>query len=638
MSRALPHIWSLTCCVFLAILPKDVDAGKSQRVYTRTIGDQNVFETYSRVVGSDRFAKFIIDVKTDEIYFIDVNVFKIHADFVLDVLLKKPWSAETIREYNKNYEREKPLFVLGYITEHLDAGKMTFSFWEGDKISPEGVERTHKKLAQTFFKPLAFRPDSPRQQKVGQHVAKKGIPVITNDRVYHLSTFQPFNKGRAIGLLRVVPKGTPFEELVFNQTDIVLLQETYPDISPVSGILTTVLSTPLSHVNLRATAWGAPNATNVNALRRYRRFNGKLVLYEVGPSGMKLRAATLREKKAYRRNIHKKLHIEVPVADKTTSKLAMLSSIGKNQSKLYGAKTANLGEIAGAGLAQVYVPKGVGIPFSYYVRHLKQHGLDKELDALLSDRRFESNIRWRKSALAQFRKRVTEPPIDPDLLSRVSEIVRRDLGPSVFVRSSTNAEDLPGFNGAGLYETVPNVRSKRSLGRAIKTVWASLWNFRAVEERRLFGIDQRTVFAGVLVQTGVNATAAGVLVTSNLFDPTEKDAYTINAKWGLGIRVVEGKRVPEQIIFDTSNDGTKIISRSDDPVMLVFDEDEGIREVPTNGNPVILTEERAKRLSGAVTSFLSLFSKDSPLDVEWLLEGEKVWIVQARPYISSSKR
>jgi phosphoenolpyruvate synthase/pyruvate phosphate dikinase len=149
----------------------------------------------------------------------------------------------------------------------------------------------------------------------------------------------------------------------------------------------------------------------------------------------------------------------------------------------------------------------------------------------------------------------------------------------------------------------------------------------------LFGIDHRRVYPGVMIQIGVNATAAGVLITANLFNAEDEKSFTINAKTGLGIRVVEGTKVPEQIIFDLSNDGTKIISRSDDPVMLVFDDHGGIKEVPNTNNGVILTEERAKRLAKTVDSLIPLFSRSYPLDVEWLFEGEKVWIVQARPYM-----
>jgi phosphoenolpyruvate synthase/pyruvate phosphate dikinase len=127
-----------------------------------------------------------------------------------------------------------------------------------------------------------------------------------------------------------------------------------------------------------------------------------------------------------------------------------------------------------------------------------------------------------------------------------------------------------------------------------------------------------------------------VLVTKNLWDPSDDHSFTINSKWGLGERVVQGQKLPEQIVFDPTNDGTKIISRADDPVMLVFDENGGMKELPVPaGAGVILSEERAKKLSMMVMKFIPVFTHGQPLDVEWVLEGEDVWIVQARPYVGS---
>jgi hypothetical protein len=610
-------------------------AQKSQRVYVRKVPDRATFDRYSRVLGSDRFGKFIIDVKTDDIYFIDVNIFKIHADFVLGVLLKQAWTAENIREYNKNYKRVKPRFILGYITEHLKVDKLTFAFWEGDKIDAKGILRVHKKLQQTFFKKnLIFRPDSPAQERIARQVAKKGIKTITNDALYKAAPYQAFNKGTGVGTLRIVKRGTSYEDLLFEREDIVILQESYPDISPVAGIMSTVFSTPLSHVNLRATAWGIPNAGYRRAFKDYAKFDGKVVYYEVGDRKHTLRLATQKEIDRYEKLRKQRRTVSIPPADLETANMPMLTRIRANQAHTYGSKTANLGEIASAQLKLVKVPQGFGLPFFYYQRHIKANGLDAKIDALLKDPRFASDIRWRKAELELLRKAIVRAPIDADVLDAIYKRVRVKLGGGgVFVRSSTNAEDLEGFNGAGLYDTVPNVQGKRDLGLAVKTVWASLWNFRAVEERDLFGIDQRAVFAGVLIQTGVNATAAGVLITTNLYNPEDLNSYTINAKRGLGIRVVEGTRVPEQIVYDTSNDGTKIISRSDDPFMLVFDDKGGIREVENTNKGVILTEKRAKRLAEAVKSFVPLFPARHALDVEWLLEGEQVWIVQSRPYV-----
>jgi len=631
----MKHGLALLVIAAAAALAAPAHAGGEHRAWVKTMPDAATWNHYSKTVGSDQFGKCIIDVKTNDIYFIDVNLFNIHADFVLGVLLKQAWTADNIREYNKNYEREKPKFILCYLTHHLKVNRWTFSFWEGDKIGADDVLRVKKRLADTFFvKDIVFRPDSPMQQKVANEVARRGLKTITNDELYRIAEFQAFTKGRAVGRLRVVAVGTPYESLTFDRHDIVLLQESYPDITPVAGILATAFSTPLSHVNLRAGAWGIPNAGDKRARDRFARLDGKVVYYEVTDTAITLREATTAEIAELENKIAKARHVDLPAADIAWRRLAMLTRMrGKDVIK-YGTKAANLGEIVTANLEGVKIPAGFGVPFVYYVEHMTRNGLDKKLDAVLADRRL-ADPAWRKQALDGLRKAIIEAPIDPDTLDMIYKRVRLKLGGrGVFVRSSTNAEDLPGFNGAGLYDTVPNVVGKKALGEALRTVWASLWNLRAVDERSAFGIDQHQVYFGVLIQVGVNATAAGVLVTKNLFDPSDDHGFTINAKFGLGMRVVEGQKVPEQIVFDPTNDGTKIISRADDPVMLTFDEHGGIKELPVPpGAGVILTEERAKRLCDQVQSVITAFPRGEPLDIEWVLEGEQFWIVQARPYV-----
>lgn len=639
LMRARSAVCVLACVLaYVWFVPPTESHAGANRPYVRTVPDQTTWEHYSRVHRADRFGKFIIDIKSGDIYFIDVNIFKLHADFVLDYLLELPWTADNIREYNENYELEKPRFILGYLTHHTNVDRWTFAFWSGDKISAKQIARVHRDLQTTFFIPnLTFRPDSPAQEKRTKQVERLGIRTITNDRIYKTARFQSFNTGRSVGRLRVVPPGTPYESLIFERSDIVLLQEVYPDIPPVSGIISTVFSTPLAHVNLRATAWGIPNAGYVDALSDYRDLDGKMVYLQVEDAQHQLRLATESEISALQRELRPT--VTLPPADLENANLPMLTHIRVSDIAAYGAKTSNLGEVASARLPGVDVPSGFGVPFFYYVQHMRQHGLDARISNMLADSRFETDARHRKSTLEALREAIVAAPLDEAVLAALYKRVRVMLGGrGVFVRSSTNAEDLEGFNGAGLYDTVPNVTGKRPLGEAVKQVWASLWNYRAVEERSLFGIDHRSVYAGVLIQVGVEATAAGVLITSNLYDNEDEDGFTINAKWGLGMRVVQGTRVPEQIIFNPTNDGTRIISRSDDPVMLVFDENGGIREVPNEHQGVILTEDRAKRLCNVVRRFRPLFPTDYPLDVEWLFEGERVWIVQSRPYIHKPKR
>ena len=628
---------SAAVAVLLLLATSASASADERRVFRHDMPNEAAWLPYSRVIGSDRLGKFLIELGTGDIYYFDVNVYRLHADFVFHQFYGRPMRNEDIAEYNRNYEADKPRFILGYLTQHLKTGICTFSFWEGDQIRPADIRKVRQKLLATFYKAreLRWRPDSPAQEKLLAQL--RDLPSVTNDKIYKASSYQAFNNGKAIGMLRLVAPKTPYETLTFSKDEIVILQEIYPDISPVAGILSTVFQTPLAHVNLRAKAWNIPNAGLKDAARRYAALAGKMVVLEVRDRDHVLRAASDAEIQAWHEAKAQVRHVALPAADLTTTALKGLEAMTAADVRTYGTKTANLGVIVAARLPGVNVPAGFGVPFAYYVEHMKRNRLDQELEKLLADPRLKTDAAWRKAALEELRQKIRKAPIAPRTLNAIFAKVQKDLGgKGVFVRSSTNAEDLEGFNGAGLYDTVPNVRGKQALADALRQCWSSLWNFTAVEERSFYGIDHRQVYFGVLVQVGVDASAAGVLVTKNLFDLEDDRSFTINAKRGLGLRVVGGTTIPEQIIFDPGNLGTKIISRSDDPTMLIFDEKGGVKEVPNPNKGVILNEARAKALGEAVQRFIPLFSRKHPLDVEWVLEGDKVWIVQARPFVSKS--
>jgi phosphoenolpyruvate synthase/pyruvate phosphate dikinase len=437
-----------------------------------------------------------------------------------------------------------------------------------------------------------------------------------------------------------VPAGAVFDDLVFDKREIVILPESLPDITPVAGIVSETFSTPLAHVSLRARAWGIPNVGLEDASKRYAPLVGKTVFFEATDTGHVLREATAAEIAAWNERTAAARTVTIPKADLDRTALTMLDDLRATDATAYGAKAANLGEIVHAKLDGFQVPPGFGVPIHYYDAHLRAAKLDLRIEAMLADPKFASDAAVRKRELAALRAAIVAAPLDPDfeiaLATQVGILTAGEPGAGVFVRSSTNAEDLPGFNGAGLYDTVPNVKSEgEALGKAIEQVWASVWNLRAFEERALFGIDHRRVYGAVLIQVGVNATAAGVLVTAHPTDPMEKTTYQINAKSGLGMRVVEGKKVPESLLFDVGNDGLRVLSRSDEDTMLVFDAKGGVREVPNpkKGQP-ILTDARARVLGRAARSIVRVFPKDRPLDIEWLFEDDILYIVQARPYVT----
>lgn len=629
-------------------------AASTNRVWQPQVRDMATWKQLSKPLRDAEFSKFVIDLKSNKIYFVDSNVFTLHADFVVDYLQKLPRTRNNMLAYNRNYSTQKPQFILGYLTHYptLDKGAAvrdlwTFSFWEGDTITAKDINRAHKRLQQTFtVAPLLFRPDSSAQEQVAKQLKPFHIATINNNQIYQSLPYQAFNAGSAIGRLVIVPPSSKVENLSFNEDDIVLLQSSYPDISPVAGVITTQFSTPLSHVNLRASAWGIPNATIKSAAQEFKMLAGKQVVYQITEAAYTMREATAEEIAQHQKAKAEKAKVVMPAADLTTTALLPLKEISAKDANQYGAKTSNLGEMVRANLplnvtggvgASLNIPDGFGIPFSYYVAHIKTNQLEVQIQAMLADPKFTQDAAWRKTTLEALRLSISNAPIAPETLKKITAQWRNQLaGKGVFVRSSTNAEDLKGFNGAGLYDTVPNVKDEKALEAAIKQVWASVWNLRAVEERAHFGIPHNQVYPAVLIQTAVNATAAGVLLTTDIWghQPT---TYTINAKWGLGMRVVEGQKIAEQILFDTSNDGTRVISRSDESTMLVASPKGGMVEKPVPTSEAILTEKRAKVLGGFAKRVTQIFKQVEVLDIEWVLEtkdGKDVfWLVQARPYV-----
>jgi len=205
-------------------------------------------------------------------------------------------------------------------------------------------------------------------------------------------------------------------------------------------------------------------------------------------------------------------------------------------------------------------------------------------------------------------------------------------GEGLFVRSSSNSEDLPNFSGAGLYTTVPNTRGPQQIIEGIKTVWASLWNFEAYEARERAGVDHMKIFMAVLIQKGINSESSGVMITADPFDREDKDAIYISAKRGLGMKVVEGQRVAEQVVYRPRANAVQVLTRSEEDSLLTFDEGGGIKEVPISGERVVLSDDVVRRLATAATNIKRVFGgKDQ--DIEWAFMKGQIYIVQSRPFI-----
>jgi phosphoenolpyruvate synthase/pyruvate phosphate dikinase len=283
------------------------------------------------------------------------------------------------------------------------------------------------------------------------------------------------------------------------------------------------------------------------------------------------------------------------------------------------------------------VPDGFCIPYAQYAAFMTRQGIPARIAALEKRADFAADANVRRAELAALRRDIEQARPDSDEARAWLELWRTRLkGRGVFVRSSSNSEDLPGFSGAGLYTTVPNVTQADALARAVLAVWASVYNFEAYEARRAAGIGHDAVAMAVLVQLAAASDSSGVMITRDPFDAGRRYVTYISAKRGLGIKVVEGRRQAEQVMYSSWSKAVQVLSRSAEDTQLVADAAGGVREVPLTDTRQVLDDALVARLA-AVGRQVKQALGGADQDIEWAAVGDQILILQARPYLDGSR-
>ena len=573
-------------------------------------------------------ALFVIDRKdNNKIYYVNKKRFSFHKDFINGTYL----SLETGKEFfDNNYLKPNRRFILGTIAYQTPLKRWTYEFWEGDLISPDQIQLTGEIINKTFFTPVAFKPNSLRQDEASRSLV--GVERILQSDIAKEQSYQALNLAKGIGRIHIIDKLDDHVEIGFNE--ILVLDEVPVQLPPVAGIITSQPSTPLSHINLLAKGWGIPNAYIKNAKELFKQYDTWWVTFETNRDNYSIKRADLNQLHEYQRRLKERLDVVKPRFDLSETRLLSLYQQRKASSIAFGGKSANLGEVMHAKLSGIVVPGGFTIPFYYYDEFIKRNNLDDEIYALLNDQKFVHDPAYRREHLTVLREKIQRAEFDPELRKQILARVAREYpGKGLFVRSSSNSEDLPKFSGAGLYTTVPNVRGDKELIEAIKTVWASLWNFEAYEFRERANVDHSKIFMAVLIQEGINSESSGVMISTDPFDKENAGAIYISAKRGLGIKVVEGQRIAEQIIFRPRTNAVQVLTRSAEDSLLTFDERGGVKEVPITGDRIVLTDDVIRRLVSAATEIKRVFG-NLDQDIEWAYMKGQIFIVQSRPYIA----
>ncbi len=619
---------SLMSNVFAQTARKDSLSGKRS---LPAIHSRAEFDALARVYTDTPYALphilFVIDRKDkNKIYYVNSKTYRFHKDFVNGTYL----SLERGREFfENNYLKENRRFIMGTLAYQTPLKRWTFEFWEGDLIPTEQIKLAADVIKNSFFEPAAYKPNSLRQEQDSASIA--GLQRVMQTDIAREQEYEPLNLAQGLGRIHIIPKLDEHVEIGFNE--ILVLNEVPLNLPPVAGIIITKPSTPLSHINLLAKSWGVPNAYVKNADELLKEYNGWWVSFETLRDKYNIKRADIKQLDEYQKRLAVRKDVMTPRYDLSVKTLAPLTEQRARMVSIYGAKSANLGEVMRAHLRGITVPNGFGIPIFYYDQFVKENKLDDVIYEMMNDQKFVHDPAYRRVRLTDLRDRFLMGKFNDELSAELLKRVHTEFaGQGLFVRSSSNVEDLPNFNGAGLYNTVPNVKEDDKFIEAIKNVWSSLWNFEAYEARERANIDHSKAYMGVLVQTGVNADSAGVMITTDPFDTDNRGAIYISAKRGLGIKVVEGKKIAEQIIFRPRSNAVKILTRSDEESLLTFDAEGGVKEIPITGERAVLTDEVVRRLARAAALVKAVFGGKEQ-DIEWVYMQGQIYIVQSRPYI-----
>ncbi|MFK7953324.1 MAG: PEP/pyruvate-binding domain-containing protein, partial [Ekhidna sp.] len=402
---------------------------------------------------------------------------------------------------------------------------------------------------------------------------------------------------------------------------------------------TSVFQTALSHINVLSNSRGTPNMALREAWTNqdFNDLEGQLIYLKVRGDHFEIRKAILSEAEAFweEREPQKPIFLEKDLAYRLVTDIENISISDINK---VGGKAANFGELVNVG--GIPTPENAfAIPFYYYEQHMAAFGLNEYVDKMLSDPEFETNATYRNEQLDILRDSIKDAPINPALVDIVSDKIAdfRDF-PSFRFRSSTNAEDLEDFSGAGLYDSksAKKDHETKTIETAIKKVWASLWSWRAFEERDYFKIDHQSCAMGILVHRSFpDEDANGVLVTKNLYN--ENPGFIINVQYK-----------EESIVFPepgTIHDQIMLFTWSVNPGEEFMIEYLSFSNVPELNGERVMTDEEVLELGRYAKAIKERFYydlnhncnctyTDFGVDIEFKVDSDvstrKIYVKQAR--------
>lgn len=338
----------------------------------------------------------------------------------------------------------------------------------------------------------------------------------------------------------------------------------------------------------------------------------------------------------------------MPDINSNQQNVVWYNQLGMNDVDRVGGKNASLGEmITNLSELGVLVPNGFATTAQAFNDFLEQSGVNQRIYQLL-DQIDVDDVNALAAAGAQIRGWIVDTPFQPELEHAIYQAYQTlsegNVEASFAVRSSATAEDMPDASFAGQQETFLNVQGIEAVMVAIKHVFASLFNDRAISYRVHQGYDHRGVALSAGVQRMVRSdlASAGVMFTIDTESGFDQVVF-ITSAYGLGEMVVQGAVNPDEFYVHKPtllNDKPAIVRRTigSKKIRMVYSDNQEhgkqvcIEDVPEEERvQYSLCDDEIQQLAHQALLIEKHYGR--PMDIEWAKDGHsgKLYIVQARP-------
>jgi len=527
-----------------------------------------------------RSVKTVVDqIDANSLYFMNSVKYPIHWEFAVANLsgnglpLVPDLGSFNLTEYYSPDRR----FLLGAVTYYEGPQVWAYEIAPYDSASAEMVETAFDLIRDNaWFGPaLAFHPSSKNIEDTIVPLLPGDIPIVTTDDLFAGIDYQPLNLGDSIGTLAFY-EADALRDAYVNPCEIVVLDAVPNDISITAGIITEEFQTPLAHINVLSQNRGTPNMGLRGAFtdEELRGLETKWVRLTVDAFDYAIEEVTAEEGLAAC-EASKPEPLEASDMDLTVTEITDVEDILDLDNlwlgdaldaaiPAFGGKASHYSGLTHIG-PEVPVPDAFAIPMFFYDQFMKENGFYEDIDAMLADKAFQSDPAHRADELEALQVRMIAAPLNTDFHNALLDKLYSEYPDTrMRFRSSTNAEDLGSFTGAGLYTSMSGdpTDPTRPVDIAVKTVWSSVWGPRAYEERDWYGIDHRKVGMTILSHRSFpDEDANGVAITANIFDTTGLEpGFYVNVQAGdESVVLPEQGNTTDQFIYYFDSPGQPIV-------------------------------------------------------------------------------